>query len=106
MKRVRTGTHKSSVRAAAGSLTSRGVVSRLGLGLLLLFLTLPDGSLARAQTAPSRLDRARELIAEEKRTEAVPLLEAELRERPDHHEARMLLARILSWERQYDRSLA
>ncbi|HET9252873.1 MAG TPA: tetratricopeptide repeat protein [Candidatus Eisenbacteria bacterium] len=91
MKQARTGTQKSAGR----------------LALLVLIVALPLlATPAHGQAAPSPFDRARELIAEEKRIEAIPLLEAELRERPDNEEARMLLARVLSWERQYDRSLA
>ena len=110
MKRAGTETPKSAARTATESRTSGAAHSRVRfpalVPLLLLFAISLHAADAVAQTAPSRLDRERELIAEEKRIEAIPLLEAELRERPDDYEARMLLARVLSWERQYDRSLA
>lgn len=107
MKRAGTGTQQSAARAAR-RFASIGFVFRLVLLLVSLFLAPPlfHSSDARAQSTPSRIDRARELIAEERRTEAIPLLEAELRERPENHEARALLARVLSWERRYDASLA
>ena len=60
---------------------------------------------ALAQSEADRVDRARELIAADRGRDAIPLLEAEVRENPKNDEALNLLARVLSWERQYDRSL-
>ena len=81
------------------------IIGRASLALALLAITAIAPSIAFAQTATSRVDRARELIAAERGRDAIPLLDAELKENPGNDEARSLLARVLSWERQYDRSL-
>jgi len=49
---------------------------------------------------------ARALIGEGRFGEAIPLLREELRADPTNDDARLLLARVLSWNRQYDASLA
>jgi tetratricopeptide (TPR) repeat protein len=106
VKKAGTGTPKSAARAAIRT-PKTGCAYRPVSAFVLAFLALLLAPrIAPAQSSASRVDQARELIALERRTEAIPLLEAELKDRPQNDEARSILARVLSWERQYDRSLA
>jgi tetratricopeptide (TPR) repeat protein len=102
VKEAGTGTPTRTVSPASRFQTSLLAVCSTAF-LVLLLLAAPD---AGAQGAPPRTDQARELIAAERNKDAIVLLEAEVRANPENDEARSLLARVLSWERQYDRSLA
>lgn len=71
--------------------------------LLLLFFASAER--APAQPAPDKLESARESVGAHRFGEAIPLLQSELADHPDNDEARLLLARVLSWQRRYDESL-
>ena len=58
-----------------------------------------------AQSATPRMDQARERIAEMRFDDAIQILQVEVHERPDNDDARLLLARVLSWRRRYPESL-
>jgi len=94
--------------ARKSTLTAR---RRLGASipaaLLLVILALSHAVSTEAQTAGmSPYDAARARLREDRQAEAIPLLQSELRMRPGNDEARLLLARVLSWQRRYDESLA
>jgi tetratricopeptide (TPR) repeat protein len=105
VKRAGTETSKSCASTARRFPTrfARGPSAAVPLVFLAFLLGAPG---AHAQSSPSRVDEAREMVAAGRGAEAIRFLDAELRERPQNDEARTLLARVLSWERQYERSLA
>src|SRR5262249_49390692 len=86
-----------------------GIPFALFLGLAALG-DLVSPQAARAQTVPApsenRMDAARDRIDAQRFWEAIPLLRAELNEHPENDDARPPPARVLSWERSYDQSLA
>jgi tetratricopeptide (TPR) repeat protein len=98
-----TSTNGASTAPRFPTRFASGLAAAVSLVFLALLLVTPD---AGAQSSPSRVDQAREMVAARRGAEAIRLLDAELRERPQNDEARTLLARVLSWERQYERSLA
>lgn len=91
-------------RSTRTARSRRGLVASLAPTLLLLLAvsTAP----AHAQSGVSPYDAARARIREDRQAEAIPLLQSELRARPDNDDARLLLARVLSWQRRYDESIA
>jgi len=80
---------------------------RASIRAALLIAFLAHGHPAFAQTTGmSPYDTARARLREDRQAEAIPLLQSELRMRPNNDDARLLLARVLSWQRRYDESLA
>jgi len=80
---------------------------RASIRAVLLIAFLAHGNPASAQTAGmSPYDTARARLREDRQAEAIPLLQSELRMRPNNDDARLLLARVLSWQRRYEESLA
>ena len=73
--------------------------------LLIAVLAHATPVLAQTTAGMSPYDAARERLREDRQADAIPLLQSELRMRPDNDDARLLLARVLSWQRRYDESL-
>ncbi len=73
--------------------------------LPLILLLLATAQRAPAQPAEDKLEAARESVSAHRFAEAIPLLQSELGEHPENDEARLLLARVLSWQRRYDESI-
>ena len=94
------------VEARRSTRTARsrcGLVASSAASLLLL---LASAAPAGAQSGVSPYDAARARLREDRQAEAIPLLQSELRARPGNDDARLLLARVLSWQRRYDESIA
>jgi len=74
--------------------------------LLLAAAERASGQTAEDLPAQDKLEAARESVSAHRYVEAIPLLQAELAEHPEDDDARLLLARVLSWQRRYNESLA
>jgi len=66
--------------------------------ILLLFLPLFATAIARRPAREDRLEAARESVAPHRYGEAIPILQTELADHPENDDARLLLARVLSWQ--------
>ena len=69
-------------------------------------LTLATPSFGQSTGAPASLTEARKLVSEGRFKDAIPVLRGELGSDPGNYDARLLLARVLSWVREYGASLA
>jgi len=76
------------------------------LPLVLPLLLLATAERAPGQPAEDKLETARESVSAHRYVEAIPLLQGELADHPENDDARLLLARVLSWQRRYNESLA
>jgi len=65
-----------------------------------------DDQPAIEQPTQDKLEAARESVGAHRYVEAIPLLKAELVDHPEDDDARLLLARVLSWQRHFDESIA
>jgi len=72
----------------------------------LILLLLAPTDRASGQPAEDKLEAARESVSAHRYVEAIPILQSELADHPENDDARLLLARVLSWQRRYDESLA
>ncbi len=74
--------------------------------VLLLLLLVAASEISYAQSNGNALSEARERVAAKQFDQAIPLLQAELKARPENDDARILLARVYSWTQRFDPSLA
>src|SRR5262249_10350024 len=73
--------------------------------LLPLVLLASFYGTACADPGTDRLETARTRLDQHRLPAANAVLQAQVKARPDRDEARLLLARVLSWQQRYDESL-